>query len=245
MWIRPLVALAMAVLVAGCNSQTGAMLSQRAEPASDRSFSARDRSLLERAPYAPGTGPSDPIFRRHIVDYPRADVPGSIIVDPSDRFLYYVLPGNKAIRYGVTVGDESAGWSGSATVGRLAEWPDWRPTDDLRRRIRESTGVSVGTFVSGGPLNPLGARGIYLYQNGRDTLYRIHGTNQPQYIGYAVSAGCIRMTNEDVIDLFSRVKVGDRVVVLPEGESIANVRSVQQALLARENARMNAELYGR
>jgi lipoprotein-anchoring transpeptidase ErfK/SrfK len=125
-----------------------------------------------------------------------------------------VLPEGKAVRYGVAVGNEALAWSGTATVGRMSEWPDWIPTPDIRARL--------GPFpdrVPGGPANPLGARALYLFQGKTDTLYRIHGTNQPQYIGQAVSSGCIRMTNEDVIDLYDRVKMGATVIVLAPGHS--------------------------
>jgi lipoprotein-anchoring transpeptidase ErfK/SrfK len=179
---------------------------------SDVSLNPRDRQLLDHAPYAQATIPEN--YRRHIVDYPYRQGPGTILVDSDARYLYYVLPGGKAIRYGVAVGEEAMAFSGTATVGRLAEWPDWVPTPDIQARL--------GPFparVAGGPANPLGARGIYLYQGNKDTLYRIHGTNQPEYIGQAISSGCIRMTNEDVIDLFARVKQGATVVVLAPGQN--------------------------
>ena len=118
------------------------------------------------------------------------------------------------IRHGVTVGEEAQAWSGVATVGKVAEWPDWIPTAEIQARL--------GPYpkrVAGGPANPLGARALYLYERNKDTLYRIHGTNQPEYIGQAISSGCIRMLNEDVIDLVSRVKPGAIVVVLPPGRS--------------------------
>ena len=118
-------------------------------------------------------------------------------------------PTGKAIRYGVTVGEEALSWSGVAKVGRKEEWPTWMPTADIKKRIGD-----VPNFVEGGPHNPMGARGIYLFQGNKDTLFRIHGTNQPEYIGQAISSGCIRMTNEDVIDLYNRVKMGAIVVVL-------------------------------
>jgi lipoprotein-anchoring transpeptidase ErfK/SrfK len=108
----------------------------------------------------------------------------------------------------VIVGEDAQAWSGVAKVGRKQEWPSWTPTADIKRRL------DVPNFVEGGAHNPMGARGIYLYQANKDTLYRIHGTNQPQWIGHAISSGCIRMTNEDVIDLYSRVKMGTIVVVL-------------------------------
>jgi lipoprotein-anchoring transpeptidase ErfK/SrfK len=180
------------------------------EMASDRNLTSRDRLLLARAPYASATIPHS--YRRHIVDYHRAEPAGTILVDTDARYLYYVLPGGKAIRYGVTVGENALAWSGVARVGRKTEWPDWIPTEDIQARLGP-----YPARVPGGPANPLGARGIYLFQGNKDTLYRIHGTNQPEYIGHAISSGCIRMTNEDVIDLYNRVKMGATVVVLPPG----------------------------
>ena len=181
-------------------------------PSSDASFTPRDRQLLAHPPYARADIPES--YRRHIVDYSRREAPGTILVDTESRFLYYVLPQGKAIRYGVAVGEEAMAFSGVATVGKMAEWPDWIPTPDIRARL--------GPFpdrVPGGPANPLGARALYLFQGKTDTLYRIHGTNQPEKIGQAVSSGCIRMTNEDVIDLYDRVKLGATVTVLAPGQS--------------------------
>jgi lipoprotein-anchoring transpeptidase ErfK/SrfK len=176
-------------------------------PATDANLTPRDRQLLAQAPYAQATIPES--YRRHIVDYSREEAPGSILVDTDERYLFYVLPGGKAIRYGVAVGEEAMAFSGVAKVGRMAEWPDWIPTPEIQARL--------GPYpprVPGGPANPLGARALYLYEGNKDTLYRIHGTNQPEYIGQAISSGCIRMTNEDVIDLFGRVEPGATVVVL-------------------------------
>jgi lipoprotein-anchoring transpeptidase ErfK/SrfK len=191
------------LLLAGCTSSTPQL-------ASDVNFTPRDKQLLANAPYASATIPEQ--FRRHIVDYPRTEEPGTIVVDSDARYLYYILPRGKAIRYGVAVGEEALAWSGVAQVGRKAEWPDWIPTPEIQARLGP-----YPARVPGGPANPLGARGIYLYQAGKDTLYRIHGTNQPEYIGQAISSGCIRMTNEDVIDLYSRVNVAATVVVLAPG----------------------------
>jgi lipoprotein-anchoring transpeptidase ErfK/SrfK len=181
-------------------------------PSSDANLTPRDRQLLANAPYTQANIPEQ--YRRHIIDYPYKEPPGSILVDTDQRYLYYVLPEGKAIRYGVAVGEEALAFSGVATVGRMAEWPDWIPTPEIQARL--------GPYpprISGGPANPLGARALYLYQGNKDTLYRIHGTNQPEYIGQAISSGCIRMTNEDVIDLFDRVKQGATVVVLAPGQS--------------------------
>jgi len=189
------------------------------EPASEANLKPRDRELLSRAPYAQASIPEP--YRRHIVDYHRKEAPGTIVVDTDARYLYFVLPDRKAIRYGVTVGEDALAWSGVAKVGHLAEWPNWVPTPEIKQRLG-----NIPNFVSGGPHNPLGARAIYLYERGKDTLFRIHGTNQPEYIGTAISSGCIRLTNEDVIDLYNRVKIGSPVVVLApgSGDSPSNPR---------------------
>ena len=200
------------LLVAVVGSVLGGCMQATLSPTSNANLSSRDRQLLARAPYAQASIPET--YRRHIVDYTRKEQPGTILVDTNARFLYYVMPGGKAVRYGVTVGEEAQAWSGVATIGKTAEWPDWIPTEEIQERL--------GPYpkrVAGGPANPLGARAIYLYQGSKDTLYRIHGTNQPEYIGHAISSGCIRMTNEDVIDLVNRVKPGGIVVVLPPGRS--------------------------
>ena len=175
-------------------------------------MTSRDRDLLAQASYAQASVSER--YLRHVVNYSRDEQPGTILVDTSERYLYYVLPDGKAIRYGVAVGEEAMAFSGVAKVGRMSEWPDWIPTPDIQARL--------GPFpsrVPGGPDNPLGARALYLYAGNKDTLYRIHGTNQPEYIGQAISSGCIRMRNEDVIDLYGRVEVGATVVVLPPGRS--------------------------
>jgi lipoprotein-anchoring transpeptidase ErfK/SrfK len=189
------------------------------EPASEASFTARDKKLLANPPYAKATIPEP--YRRHIVDYHRAETAGSIVIDTDARYLYFVLPDKKAIRYGVTVGEDALSWYGIAKVGRKEEWPSWVPTAEIKQRLGD-----IPNFVDGGPHNPLGARGIYLFQGSKDTLFRIHGTNQPEYIGQAISSGCIRMTNEDVIDLYNRVKMGAIVVVLApkQGDSPHNPR---------------------
>ncbi|WP_414643952.1 L,D-transpeptidase [Bradyrhizobium sp.] len=180
------------------------------QPSSTASMTPRDRQLLAHPPYAQASIPE--AFQRHLVDYQRREAPGTILVDTDARYLYYVLPQGKAIRYGVAVGEEAMAWSGVATIGKMSEWPDWIPTPEIQERLGP-----YPSRVAGGPRNPLGARALYLYEGGKDTLYRIHGTNQPEYIGQAISSGCIRMTNEDVIDLYDRVKQGATVVVLPPG----------------------------
>lgn len=188
-------------------------------PSSNANLTPRDRQLLAHPPYAQATIPET--YRRHIVDYTRREAPGTILVDTDARYLYYVLPNGKAIRYGVTVGEEALAWSGVASIGRMAEWPDWVPTREIQERLGP-----YPARVRGGPANPLGARALYLYEGNKDTLYRIHGTNQPEYIGQAISSGCIRMTNEDVIDLFGRVRMGAPVVVLPPSQgALSRLRS--------------------
>jgi lipoprotein-anchoring transpeptidase ErfK/SrfK len=180
------------------------------EQASDANLTPRDRKLLASAPYARASIPM--AYQRAIVTYHRKEAPGSIVVDTDARYLYYVLPDSKAIRYGVTVGEDALSWYGIAKVGRKEEWPTWTPTAEIKKRM------DVPNFVGSGAHNPMGARALYLYAGGKDTLYRIHGTNQPEYIGQAISSGCIRMTNEDAIDLYSRVKIGATVVVLGPGD---------------------------
>lgn len=194
----------LAFALSGCMQATLA-------PTSNASFTARDRQLLAHPPYARADIPET--YRRHIVDYSRKEAPGTILVDTDARLLYYVLQGRKAIRYGVAVGEEAMAFSGVATVGRMSEWPDWIPTREIQARLGP-----YPSRVPGGAANPLGARALYLYEGNKDTLFRIHGTNQPEYIGQAISSGCIRMTNEDVIDLFDRVRMGATVVVLPPGQ---------------------------
>ena len=177
------------------------------EPPSEVNWTARDKQLMHNLPYTQAAISDD--YRRHIVEFDRKEAPGSIVIDPDNKFLYYVLPNSKAIRYGVAVGEEAQVWSGIAKVGRMEEWPPWIPTPSEQTRLGP-----LPAYVTGGPHNPMGARGMYLYSNNKDTLYRIHGTNQPELIGSAVSSGCIRMTNEDVIDLYNHVKVGTMVIVL-------------------------------
>ena len=154
-----------------------------------------------------------PELRRTEVAYETSQKPGTIVVDTPARRLYYVLADGKAIRYAISVGREGRELRGNAYIGRKAEWPSWTPTANMIRRDPEKNRKYAGG-VPGGLNNPLGARAMYLYRDGRDINFRIHGTNQPQSIGYAMSSGCIRMLNHDVIDLYNRVDVGTKVVVL-------------------------------
>jgi lipoprotein-anchoring transpeptidase ErfK/SrfK len=194
-----LAVLGLGVLVSGCMQST-------IEPASEANFTPRDKKLLAAAPYERAAIPEP--YKRHIVDYHRREAAGTILIETDARYLYYVLPDRKAIRYGVTVGEEALAFSGVAKIGRMTEWPSWTPTPEIKQRMH------VPNFVGPGPQNPMGARALYLYEGNKDTIYRIHGTNQPEYIGAAISSGCIRMTNEDMIDLYNRVKIGTPVIVL-------------------------------
>lgn len=154
------------------------------------------------------------------VDYAGDEKPGTVVVDVNARRLYYVLEGNRAIRYGIAVGREGLSFKGTGYVGRKAEWPSWQPTANMVR-TRPDLYAEFAAGLPGGLENPLGARAMYLYRNGRDTMFRIHGTIQNASIGRATSAGCIRLFNQDAIDLFNRVEVGDKVVVRTLEESLA------------------------
>jgi lipoprotein-anchoring transpeptidase ErfK/SrfK len=145
-------------------------------------------------------------FRRQVVDFRTHEAPGTIIIDTPSTHLYFVLGNGKAIRYGIGVGREGFTWSGTQTISRKAEWPDWTPPAEMIARQ-----PYLPRYMAGGPGNPLGARAMYL----GNTIYRIHGTNDPSTIGGRVSSGCIRLTNADVIDLYSRVNIGTKVIVLP------------------------------
>jgi len=208
----------LAVALCGLGLMLGGCMQSTLDPSSDASFTVRDKKLLAAAPYAKVELPTP--YQRHIVTWHRKELPGTIVIDSDARYLYYVLPDGKAIRYGVAVGEEAMAWSGVAKIERMTEWPSWTPTPGERERL------DVPAYVGPGPQNPMGARAMYLYENNKDTLYRIHGTNQPEYIGHAISSGCIRMTNEDVIDLYKRVKPGTIVVVLAphQGDSPYNPR---------------------
>jgi lipoprotein-anchoring transpeptidase ErfK/SrfK len=167
------------------------------------------------------TRPAQPVSygpTQKLVTYTSRERPGTIVVDPANHFLYAVQKGDQAVQYEVGVGKEGYGWSGVATVHNKQEWPDWYPTQDILDRKPEIRQYMVqlqsGYGMHGGPDNPLGARALYLWQGKVDTLYRIHGTNEPETIGHDVSAGCIRMRNEDVVDLYERTPVGTKVIVL-------------------------------
>jgi len=194
--------MAIGLLLSGCMEAT------TYEATNTANFKPRDKEYLAKIRYT--NVPVAEPFRRAIVEYHRKEAPGTILVDSDNHYLYYVLDSGKAIRYGITVGEEAMAWSGIAKIGGMTEWPAWHPTKGEIERL------GVPTFVAPGPDNPMGSRAMYLYANGKDTLFRLHGTNQPEYIGASISSGCIRLTNEDVTDLFNRVNVGTKVVVLPK-----------------------------
>ena len=199
--------LAAGLLLSGC------METANYEATNTSNFKPHDKELLAKVRYE--NVPVADSFRRAIVEYHRKEAPGTIVVDSDNHYLYLVQNDGKAIRYGITVGEEAMAWSGIAKIGSMTEWPAWHPTKGEIERL------GVPTFVPPGPDNPMGSRAMYLYSGGKDTLFRIHGTNQPEYIGQSISSGCIRMTNEDVIDLYNRAKVGAIVVVLEPHHSDA------------------------
>jgi lipoprotein-anchoring transpeptidase ErfK/SrfK len=160
----------------------------------------------------------DSAFLRKSVDYATTEAPGTIVVDPANHYLYHVEDGGRATRYGVGVGREGFVWSGDATIKSKQEWPDWYPPKEMIDRRPDLKKVMVelqsGVGMHGGPHNPLGARAMYLWQGDHDTLFRIHGTNEPWTVGQSQSSGCIRMINQDVMDLYQKTPIGARVVVL-------------------------------
>ena len=181
------------------------------DPATTGTVGSASHSRLGALPpeIMPEIGPMGQLprrFHRSLVDYPTREPVGTIIIDTVETHLYLVLGNGKAMRYGIGVGREGFTWAGAEKVSKMAEWPDWHPPREMIDRQ-----PYLPRFMAGGEGNPLGARALYL----GNTLYRIHGTNQPSTIGTFVSSGCIRLTNRDIADLYSRVKVGTRVVVLP------------------------------
>ena len=170
-------------------------------------------TFLPEAPVAQTNVPP-PQYRRQEVADPTGAAPGTIVVDPANRYLYLVEEGGMALRYGVGVGKAGMEWSGRANIAYKREWPRWTPTRDMIARDPQRYAQWAGG-MEGGEGNPLGARALYLFEGGKDTLYRIHGTNEPASIGKAMSSGCIRLMNDDIIDLYNRVPAGASVIVLP------------------------------
>ena len=191
----------LALSLAGCKTT-----STPGAPAVERTSADLDDTLK---------GDQDPPkgFERTVVDYPTKEKPGTVIIDTREKHLYLVQSGGKALRYGVGVGREGFGWKGAVEVNSKQEWPKWHPPKEMIARER-ARGKTLPEVMDGGPGNPLGARALYLWQDNRDTLYRIHGTNEPETIGRSASSGCIRMRNIDAIDLFNRVPVGAKVIVV-------------------------------
>jgi lipoprotein-anchoring transpeptidase ErfK/SrfK len=177
---------------ASAPSQTVASAQASASPSAEAQPSAVQRAI-------------DPIYLRQEVEYTGPQRPGTIVIDTPNKFLFLVEKGGNALRYGIGVGRPGFAWSGVKAISRKAEWPDWTPPSDMLKRRPD-----LPTHMAGGPENPLGARALYL----GSSLYRIHGTNEPYTIGTNVSSGCIRMMNDDVIDLYNRVGVGTKVIVM-------------------------------
>ncbi|MFG1300590.1 L,D-transpeptidase [Xanthobacter sp. V3C-3] len=213
---RALCATLLLPLALGACTTTQTTAPAKAPPRVAPSDAARYGALSDGGFAIPGVDPDDlkPRNVRQLVADPTGQTPGTLVVDPKNRFLYLVQENGKALRYGVGVGREGLEFSGKADVGYKREWPGWRPTDAMIAREPARYRPWAGG-MAGGADNPLGARALYLFKDGKDTLYRIHGTNEPWTIGEAVSSGCIRMMNQDVIDLYRRVPDGAKVVVLP------------------------------
>ncbi len=183
-------------------------------PAEAGFFQELGQFLRDATAGDPGSGPFLWKYQRQRVAFPTREAPGTIVIDTSQKFLFFVLGNNQAIRYGVGVGREGFGWHGVVHIGRMEEWPDWRPPPEMITREREENGRVIPAFMKGGVGNPLGARALYLYNASGDTQYRIHGTSEPWTIGHNVSSGCIRLVNADVMDLYRRAKIGAKVIVL-------------------------------
>ena len=223
---RNLLALGFAGLLAGCATS--------GQPPKPATLSRNDEPLPETpAPVTPTmyaalpdeTFPIpavnikqvDPRYWRQVVDYPSDEKPGTLIVDTPNKFLYHILPGGKATRYGIGVGRDGFSWAGRATVAYKRAWPKWTPPDEMVARQPSLQPYSIANGgMPPGLKNPLGARALYIHQGGRDTLYRLHGTPEAFSIGKAVSSGCIRLLNQDVIDLFNNVRDGSTIVVIPD-----------------------------
>jgi lipoprotein-anchoring transpeptidase ErfK/SrfK len=194
-------ALLVALLAIGLTAPT-----QAGPPAS---LQQPDMAIDEQPGVEPGEADLPAAYRKQPVLYRTTEAPGTIVVDTSARFLYLIQGGGRAMRYGIGVGRDGFRWQGLLKISRKAEWPDWHPPPEMIARQ-----PYLPRFMAGGPGNPLGARALYL----GDTVYRIHGTNQPQTIGHAISSGCFRLVNDDVVDLYDRVPVGTKVVVRQSAE---------------------------
>ncbi|WP_018388594.1 L,D-transpeptidase [Ancylobacter sp. FA202] len=214
---RRLFLLASPLALAGCATTREPMTSRVLPPAMDPHYLRMYAAITDEPFPVPAVDLTqvDPRFLRQEVAYPTRYQPGTIVVDPNERFAYLVMANGRALRYGVGVGrEEGFNFRGEGVVARKASWPGWTPTPAMIAREPERYGPYAGG-LPGGPTNPLGPRALYLYKDGRDTYYRLHGTTEPWTIGTQVSSGCVRFINQDIIDLYRRVPTGTRVVVLP------------------------------
>ncbi|WP_042001562.1 L,D-transpeptidase [Streptomyces sp. AcH 505] len=223
---RSITVLALPIMLAGCAGGSGSMLSMSYSRIGAFSQYAELKDGRYTVP-AIDLRVIDPQMLRQVVDYQTKEPPGTIVVDTAARHLYLVEAGGKAMRYGIGVGKAGLAFQGNATISRKGEWPHWAPTEAMMTREPKRY-RKWASGMDGGLGNPLGARAMYLYQNERDTMFRIHGTTEPETIGHAVSSGCIRLMNQDVIDLYSRVKLGTHVVVIQP----AVMSGVQSAAVA-------------
>ena len=225
--LRLLALLMLPALLAGCAGSNGGL-----SPASlaHAGASARYAELTDGPYTMPAIDISDvdPQMLRQHVNYPSKQPAGTIVVDTAARHLYLVEGNGRAMRYGIGVGKSGLAFAGEATINRKAEWPHWSPTENMMNR-EPARYRKWASGMNGGLENPLGARAMYLYQGDRDTMFRIHGTTEPETIGHAVSSGCVRLMNQDIVDLYSRVKSGTRVVVI-------QTNAVSQASTAGEPA---------
>jgi lipoprotein-anchoring transpeptidase ErfK/SrfK len=223
--------MSLAMALAGCNSTPQQAQIEPAVPQGKKAVAAKALASAEnyQALYSPVAGEKFPVaavrsglvapdFWRRDIDYRSAEAPGTIVIDPHRHYLYHIQANGRARRYGVGVGREGFAWKGVAAINSKQEWPDWYPPKEMIERQpelkRSVAQLQSGLGVAGGPHNPLGARAMYLWQDNKDTLFRIHGTLEPGSIGRSVSSGCIRMVNQDVIDLYASVTVGTKVIVL-------------------------------
>jgi lipoprotein-anchoring transpeptidase ErfK/SrfK len=208
-WMGIVASALLALTVAGCTSSDDPSMTILTPTAMYGQVQDGDFTIPAVPP-----GVVAPQYFRQVVTTPAyiSATPGTIVVDPSRKFLYLVQDGGRSMRYGIGVGREGFAWSGDAVIKSKQEWPKWFPPLEMQARDPEAAKYPNG--MEGGLRNPLGARALYLYQGNKDTLYRLHGTNDPRSIGKAVSSGCVRLLNQDIIDLYGRVPLGTKVVVL-------------------------------
>ena len=214
------------LLVSGCVTQSDFDISSESPvPVSERRVPDMYAAMPDEPFPIPAVGVRHvpPTHWRQIVDDPTGERPGTLVVDTPNRFTYLVREGGKALRYGVGVGRDGFSWAGEARVAWKRKWPTWTPPTEMIARQPELEEYRNG--MDPGLDNPLGARALYIFEGKRDTLYRLHGTNEPWSIGNAVSSGCIRLLNQDVIDLYNRVPVGTRIVVIPDPDAPPHIHT--------------------